>query len=85
MRSLLQRTGFERVELSGLVEPMYYGSDVDDAYAFVLGLLGWMLEGRDEVARRRAYETLRATLEDHLTPDGVTFRSATWLVTAHRA
>lgn len=70
--------------MSGLAEPMFYGRDVDDAHTFVLGLLGWMLDGRSEAARGDARDALRANLEDHLTSDGVTFASATWLISAHR-
>jgi hypothetical protein len=44
----------------------------------------WMLESQDSSARRRARGALRTTLEQHLTPDGVAFRSAAWLITARR-
>jgi ubiquinone/menaquinone biosynthesis C-methylase UbiE len=85
VRSLLETAGFEWVDMHGLAEPMIFGTDVDDAHHFVLGLLGWMLEGQDGAARRRAEDRLRATLEAHLTGDGVAFSSATWLVTARCA
>jgi hypothetical protein len=51
---------------------------------FVLGLLGWMLEGADDITRAKALDNLRSTMEDHATPDGVTFCSAAWIVTATR-
>jgi SAM-dependent methyltransferase len=82
VRAVLAGAGFVGVEVTGLSAPMYVGRDVDDAHTFVLGLLGWMLAGRDEAGRRAASDELRATLADHLTPDGVAFASATWLVTA---
>lgn len=32
---------------------MWFGSDPDDAHRFVLGLLGWMLDGLDDVGEGR--------------------------------
>jgi hypothetical protein len=84
VRTLLQGAGFADVAIDGLAEPMFFGDDVDDAHRFVLGLLGWMLEGRDERARHDASEALRTTMESHVTEHGVTFASATWLITARR-
>jgi hypothetical protein len=37
------------------------------------------------MARADAMAALRTTLEAHLGPDGVTYRSAMWIVTAQRA
>jgi SAM-dependent methyltransferase len=84
VRLLLTQAGFTDVDLTGLEEPMWFGDDADDADAFVLGLLGWMLEGLDEEGRQRAQRDLRATMEAHAGPDGVTFGSATWLISATR-
>jgi SAM-dependent methyltransferase len=85
VRAVLTRAGFHRVEVTGVSEPEFFGRDVDEAHTFVLGLLGWMLDGRDEAGRRAASDRLRATLADHLTADGVAYGSAAWLVTARRA
>jgi SAM-dependent methyltransferase len=85
VRALLTGAGFTRVELEGMTAPMRYGDDADDARAFVLGLLGWMLDGRSDADRRRADEALRVTMEAHEGPGGVEFASAAWLVTAVRA
>lgn len=84
VRSLLTGAGFTDVAVDGLAEPMHYGDTAEDAHRFVLGLLGWMLDGRGEADRRRAEEALRATMEAHQGPDGVAFASAAWLVTATR-
>jgi SAM-dependent methyltransferase len=82
VRSILGAAGFVDVELDALAEPMYFGRDVDEAHALVLGLLGFLLEGLDESGRRRALDDLRATIAAHATRDGVLYPSATWLVTA---
>ena len=85
VRALLESTGFEDVELEGMSGPMTYGRDAGESHAFVLGLLGWMLEGRSADERARAVERLRAVLEAHDGPGGVRLGSAAWLVTARRA
>lgn len=82
---VLSAAGFSDIEVSQRRAPMWFGSDADDAYAFVVGLLGWMLGGLDEPGRNRALDRLRATLAAHQTGDGVVFASATWLVQARRA
>ena len=61
---------------------MYFGRDPQDAYQFVLGLAGWMLQGLDDDGQARALDALRATHDAHHTEHGVTFGSSAWLVTA---
>jgi SAM-dependent methyltransferase len=85
VRSVLGTAGFTDVRLTPVTEPMAYGRTVDEAHDFVLGLLGWMLQGQDESRRVEAADALRRTLTDHLTADGVHFGSAAWLVTARRS
>ena len=36
---------------------MWFGSNADDAHAFVLGLMGWMLEGLDGEGRDARWTT----------------------------
>ena len=84
-RDDLAAAGFQDVDVQGLSEPMWFGDRVPDTLAFVLGAAGWMLEGLGEDERRRAVDALQALLEAHQGPDGVTFGSACWLVTAHRS
>lgn len=79
---VLARAGFGAIEIEGLEAPMWFGSDPADAETFVIGLLGWMLHGLDDVRQARARDALTATLEAHCTSDGVTFGSATWLISA---
>jgi len=82
---ILQRAGFANTQLEGRSEPMHFGSDPDDAFDFILGLQGWMLNGLDQPGQERAKSTLRSSLEAHASADGVAYGSATWIVTATRA
>ena len=83
-RTLLASAGFSEVTLDALHEPMWFGSDPDDAHRFVLGLMGWMLDGLDDTGRDRALGALRATVTAHAGSDGITFASGTWLIRAAR-
>lgn len=84
VRSLLEGAGFTGVELSGLERPMWYGTDADDASAFVAGHFAGALDALEPGERPVARDALRAVMASHETPDGVQFRSACWLVTARR-
>lgn len=82
MRALLVGAGFTDPGFQALEAPMRFGSNADDAFRFVIGLLGWMLEGLDDTHRARAQADLRTSIEAHTRPQGVFYPSATWLVTA---
>jgi SAM-dependent methyltransferase len=82
VRTLLGATGFGDIEITGHTAPLHYGPDPADAGRFLLGLLGWMLRDRPDPDRGRA--ALHDSLTDHLSPDGVQYASAAWLITAHR-
>src|SRR5438105_3983935 len=84
-RGVLTAVGFSDIELHPAAGPMWFGTGADDAFAFVLGLLGWMLEGLDDAGCARARDDLYATVSAHAGADGVTFDSAAWLVEAVRA
>ena len=84
-RTLLASAGFSDVRLDALHGPMWFGSDPGDAHRFVLGLMGWMLDGLDDTGRERALNALTATLTAHAGTDGITFASGAWLIHAVRA
>jgi SAM-dependent methyltransferase len=84
VRSVLHRAGFAAPRFENLHEPMYFGSDPDDAHKFILGLAGWMMDGLDDDGRARALDALRTTLDAHDTDEGVMYDSAAWLITAER-
>jgi SAM-dependent methyltransferase len=83
-RTVLAASGFADITFDGLAAPMYFGPDPDDAYTFVLGLTGWMLDGLDDRGRGRALDALRATTAAHCGASGVTYDSATWIITARK-
>jgi SAM-dependent methyltransferase len=84
VRRLLRTVGFVDVAVAGRRESMYWGPDAEDAHGFVLGILGWMLDGLDEPGRIRARDALLTALRAHRTPAGVLLGSAAWVVTARR-
>jgi hypothetical protein len=84
VRTVLASAGFADVELDGTTGGMWFGNDADDAHRFVLGLMGWMLEGLDDAGRARAIDALHATMVAHAAPDGVFFESAAWTIEATR-
>jgi hypothetical protein len=64
---------------------MYYGPDVASAERYVSAMLGGLLDELDDARRAEAGAALRATLQEHLGPDGVTYPSAMWIITAGRS
>jgi SAM-dependent methyltransferase len=82
--ALLTGAGFADVAIEGVETQMVFGTDADDAETFILGLLGWMLEGLDDSDRHRAVDNLRTTLAAHSTDNGVRYNSAAWIVRAAR-
>jgi hypothetical protein len=61
---------------------MWIGADVDDAFRYVSGLFGWLLDGLDEAGRASGLAALRQSIADHRTDDGIEYRSATWIIQA---
>jgi SAM-dependent methyltransferase len=84
VRSVLTAAGLSHIAVEGCQGPMWFGERADDAHAFVLGLMGWMLHGLDGPGRDRALYNLWTTLAAHETSEGVCFGSATWIVRAIR-
>jgi len=83
-RAVLAGAGFTQIELDALEGPMWFGTGGDDAYRFVLGMMGWMLHGLDDAGRGRALDNLRATVTAHDTGHGCLYQSAAWLIRATR-
>ena len=83
-QAVLAAAGFTQIELDGLREPMWFGTGADDAHRFVLGLLGWMLDGLDDAGRSRALGNLRTSVTAHDTGHGCLYQSASWIIRATR-
>jgi SAM-dependent methyltransferase len=84
IHGLLAGAGFTDVGVAEAREPLGLGNDPDAAAAVFVDLLGWMMEGRDAAERARARDALRELLVARRGPDGITFGSAAWLVSAVR-
>jgi SAM-dependent methyltransferase len=84
VHALLNAAGFVDVELDAAHEDMWFGTDADDAYAFLRGFFAWLLEGLHGASRARALDALRATVTAHETDEGVVYASAAWIITARR-
>ena len=84
VRAVLGAAGFTDIQVEPHREAMWFGDDADGAQRFVLGLLGWMLDGLDDDGKRRAVDNLAATLTAHDTGHGVLYGSATWTIQATR-
>jgi SAM-dependent methyltransferase len=82
VRSVLTAAGFAEPELRAEHRPMAYGPDLPTAEMMALSVISTLLDELDEEDRARARADLRRTLEEHLGPDGVTFRSAMWIISA---
>lgn len=85
IRRVLGGAGFAEPRITGHAEPVHIGADLAAAEEMALAVLGGMLGELAPEERAGAVERLRASLADHLGPDGVTYRSAVWFVTAERA
>ncbi|MEV8373204.1 class I SAM-dependent methyltransferase [Kribbella sp. NPDC056861] len=77
---VLVAAGFDKPSFEALDEPMYFGPDVPTAERFVLGVLGWLVDGLDDETRAQALEALRIDLQTHLTAEGVAYASSAWLI-----
>ena len=86
VKAILSSAGFSDIELEGRHEPMYFGTDTDDAFRFLsnYGFTKFMLSSLDDATRTRVLDEYRALLAAHETPAGVTLDSAAWIITARR-
>ncbi|WP_232666301.1 class I SAM-dependent methyltransferase [Pseudonocardia sp. TRM90224] len=85
VRSVLTAAGFAEPQLTAVHELMYYGADVATAERFALGTIAGLLAELDDATRASALGELRASLQAHMGPDGVTYRSGMWIITARPA
>ncbi len=81
---IFSEAGFENITNEDVSEPLWFGDDVDDAYAFVssAGPVRGMLADLRDADKARGLDNLRDAIASHATPDGVLLGSSCWLVTA---
>jgi SAM-dependent methyltransferase len=80
----LGAAGFVDIAFRSVDEPVWFGRDVDHAYAFVstLGITRGLTHDLDDAARDAALAALRASLAAHETTEGVGYAGSAWLITA---
>ena len=83
---ILAAAGFGDIRIEAVEEPIYLGTDADDAFSFVstLGMTRGLTHDLDDAGRTAAMDALHAALRAHETSDGVLFRGSAWLVRATR-
>ena len=83
---ILAAAGFDAIELEPVDEVMVFGTDADDAYAFMrtMSIVEWLTRDLDPAGRAEALGRLRAAVEAHERPGGVAFGSSAWLITARQ-
>jgi SAM-dependent methyltransferase len=82
VRTLLTGADLTDVQIADVQERAGFGADPVAACDLMVGLLGWLIGDQDADAARAA---LLDVMRGHDGPDGVTFGSAAWLVTATRS
>jgi SAM-dependent methyltransferase len=80
----LNTAGFIDVTFDEVHEPVFYGADIESAFAFVSQflLVQETLKTMADSVRKQAQARLRALLEQHLTPNGVWFDARAWIISA---
>ena len=87
VRTILGDAGFTATGMSEEAHPMWLGTDLDDAIAYLRGqpLARSLFEGRSDEVVERALGGLRDALVPHVGPDGVSLGGRAWIVTARAA
>jgi SAM-dependent methyltransferase len=83
-RHILTAAGLADVRCRSIEEPMYFGRTAAEGHEVLAQMLAWMSGELGDDERRAAFGRLRASLEEHQTPDGVAYDSAAWVITARR-
>jgi ubiquinone/menaquinone biosynthesis C-methylase UbiE len=88
VRELLASAGWREIQIEGITEPAWMGSDVSDVMRYVRGMPMIRSLAANLGDRALTERVLGAIAEQYAVrqrPDGVWVRAAAWLVTAHRA
>ena len=81
---ILAAAGFGDIGIEKVEEPIFFGADADDAFAFVstLGMTRGLTHDLDDAGKAAALGALHTSLRAHETSDGVLFRGSAWLACA---
>lgn len=82
---MLHAAGWDDVAFQPLDQPMYFGTDADDATTFLVGQSEFLLQSADDQQRARAIDNLHRVMKAHESEDGVRLGSGAWLITARRS
>ena len=84
VRQILTESGYANTALEAVDEPMEFGRDTEDAYAYItsMGITRGLIHDLDDDHTEQALANLRQLLDEHATADGVLLGSSAWLVTA---
>lgn len=84
LRGLLERAGYERIEIDDFRTLLHVGNDLDQAMAFQqdVGPVARALAELEGGNRERALAAAREALAKHLGPAGIDLGAACWLVSA---
>jgi SAM-dependent methyltransferase len=87
VRQVLQDAAFAQIALEEVARPMPLGSSADDVLAFMRGteMAQVLMSGVDPGTAERAWAAVKAALQAHAEPGGITLAGTAWLVTARRA
>ncbi|MEV0680421.1 methyltransferase domain-containing protein [Actinosynnema sp. NPDC050436] len=84
VRRVLTGAGLTDVSLTPFDELMYLGRDVEDAFGYVSARHESLIRALGPEELPGALDAVRANLAEHVTPEGVEYGSAAWLVEARR-
>lgn len=84
---ILRAAGYDDVNFDPIDEPIEFGSDAEDAFAFMrtLGIVAGLTHDLDDAGRAYALAELQRTVAAHESAEGVLFGSSAWLITARRS
>ena len=87
VHQVLRDAAFAQIALEEIVRPMPMGSSADDVLAFMRGteLAQVLMTGVDPGIAEQAWAAVKAALQAHAEPGGITLAGTAWLVTARRA
>jgi SAM-dependent methyltransferase len=87
VRQVLRNAAFAQIAAEEIARPMPMGSSADDVLAFMRGtdMAQVLMTGVDPGTAEQAWAAVKAALQAHAEPGGITLAGTAWLVTARRA